>query len=461
MNDLVDLITALANADDRSDAAAALGRALGGDSVLIFVRDPDIDVLLPAPGFAQTLPAARSWRELLSACVANGECSRGSIEVPGLGARAVFGVSGGPDIVLVVVGTNECPHRMGEIRPLLPLLLRLLSWQRDAMLAGVRESLARQAAVHADALAQTLDRVRGDLQASLVTAEEMRRDSEATNALLREQAAALEAQKEELEIQAEELELQTEELQQVNDALEAARQVAEQANQAKSEFLAAMSHELRTPLNAIGGHVQLIEFEIYGPVTAEQRTALSRIDRGQRHLLGLINDILNFAKIEAGRVEYRITDVPIRELLDDIAPMIGPQLRAKKLGYTVDVHADAQVVLADREKLEQIIINLLSNAGKFTEPGGRIDVRVACHPEQPGRAIVTVADTGIGIPPDKLTDIFEPFVQVSTGHSRKSEGTGLGLAISRDLARGMGGDLSASSSGEAGSVFTLTLDAGR
>ncbi|MEO6879230.1 MAG: histidine kinase dimerization/phospho-acceptor domain-containing protein, partial [Gemmatimonadaceae bacterium] len=362
MDELIGLITALACADDRSNAAAALARALGGDTVLIFVRDPDVDVLLPAPGFPQTLPAARSWRALLSACVANGECSSASIDVPGLGARAVFGVSGGPDIVFVVAGTNQRPDRFVEIRPLLPLLARLLSWQREAMLAGVRESLAQQAAVHADALAQTLDRVRGDLQASLRTAEEMRRDSEASNVLLREQAVALEAQKEELEIQAEELELQTEELQEVNYALDAARQLAEEANLAKSEFLAAMSHELRTPLNAIAGHVQLIELEIYGPVTPEQRTALSRIDRGQRHLLGLINDILNFAKIEAGRVEYRITDVPIRELLDDIAPMIGPQLRAKKLGYTVDVHADAQVVLADREKLEQIIINLLSNA---------------------------------------------------------------------------------------------------
>ena len=139
--------------------------------------------------------------------------------------------------------------------------------------------------------------------------------------------------------------------------------------------------------------------------------------------------------------------------------MIEPQLGAKGLTYTVDVPRGL-VARADREKLQQILINLLTNAIKFTPAGGRLTVDAATRPGAPDRAFLRVADTGIGIPADKLESIFEPFVQVDTGHTRESEGTGLGLAISRDLARGMGGDLRARSEAGKGSVFTLTLPRG-
>jgi signal transduction histidine kinase len=243
-----------------------------------------------------------------------------------------------------------------------------------------------------------------------------------------------------------------------------ARAEAEAASRAKSDFLAVMSHELRTPLNAIGGHVQLIEMGIHGPVTEAQRAALHRIERSQRHLLALINDVLNLARVEARRVEYVIVDIPLFPLIDDIAAMMAPLLSAKDLALVIGSPGGGAtdgslMVRADREKVHQILVNLLTNAIKFTPPGGRITVDPAMLDD--GRVEVRVSDTGIGIPDAKLETIFEPFVQLATRPQSGEEGLGLGLAISRDLARGMGGDITASSRPDAGSTLTLSLQGAR
>ncbi|HKW12650.1 MAG TPA: ATP-binding protein [Gemmatimonadaceae bacterium] len=235
------------------------------------------------------------------------------------------------------------------------------------------------------------------------------------------------------------------------------RRAAEQANVAKAQFLAAMSHELRTPLNAIAGYVDLLEIGVRGQLNRAQLDDLDRIRRNQRHLLGVINNILNFAKVEAGHVDFRIEDVAVDGLLEGIAPLIEPQREAKQLSYRCELADDALAVRGDVDKVQQILLNLLSNAIKFTPPGGGIVIRAERANED---AAIRVQDTGRGIPAEKLDAIFEPFVQVDQHLTREGQGTGLGLAISRELARAMGGDLTVVSQPGHGAEFTLTLPVG-
>ena len=239
------------------------------------------------------------------------------------------------------------------------------------------------------------------------------------------------------------------------EAAESAQRDAEEANRAKSEFLAVMSHELRTPLNAIGGYAELMQLGIHGPVTNEQLVALERIQRSQRHLLGLINGVLNYSRVEAGAAHYEVADVPLEETLATCEALISPQVRSKKLEFVNHACPPGSVVRADREKLQQVVLNLLSNSVKFTDAGGRVEL--ACSRLPNGMMSVRVRDTGRGIPAGQLERVFQPFVQVEAGLTRTQDGVGLGLAISRDLARGMAGDLTVESEPGRGSTFTLTL----
>jgi len=242
------------------------------------------------------------------------------------------------------------------------------------------------------------------------------------------------------------------------DAERVARAEAERANRAKSDFLAMMSHELRTPLNAIGGYAELLEMGISGDLTSGHAEYVGRIRRNQRHLLGLINAVLNFARIEAGRIHYDIMSFVVADLLAAADPLIMPQVATRPLAYRVEIREPGMIVRADPEKVTQILLNLVSNAVKFTPAGGSVTVRA--EPDGDSKVRLSVRDTGIGIPPDKLSLVFDPFVQVDASLTREQSGAGLGLAISRDLARGMGGELAATSEVGRGSTFALTLPRG-
>ena len=238
------------------------------------------------------------------------------------------------------------------------------------------------------------------------------------------------------------------------EEIERRRNEADVANRTKTEFLAAMSHELRTPLNAIAGYVQLLMLGVRGPLTGEQAADLARIQRSQQHLLSLINDILNFSRLEAGAVTYEIGPVSLGTVIDAAAGMIGPQAAAKQITFTLEPCSLSVRALADESKLEQILLNLLSNAVKFTQRGGHVSIRCEATDDH---VLARVQDDGPGIPADRLADIFEPFVQLDRTLGNPREGVGLGLAISRDLARGMQGDLTVESTLGKGSTFTVSL----
>jgi signal transduction histidine kinase len=280
---------------------------------------------------------------------------------------------------------------------------------------------------------------------------------EESNNLLQNQARQLEHQTNEARELAHELALTNEELRAVISEAKKAWAVADAANRSKAEFLAVMSHELRTPLNSIGGYVDLLEMELRGPLTDAQKSDLSRIKRSQEHLLGIINDILNFTRLEATELKFDVIDVPLRALIADLDAVVSSLARAKSLKYRCDYPSSSVYAYTDPDKLRQIMINLLSNAVKFTPEGGR--VRVSCGVK--GKLIsIRVEDNGPGIPADKQEAVFEPFVQLNRGLTRTTDGTGLGLAISRGLARGMGGDILLKSDIGRGSVFTVTVPVG-
>ena len=235
-----------------------------------------------------------------------------------------------------------------------------------------------------------------------------------------------------------------------------ARRDAQVANSAKMDFLAAMSHELRTPLNAIAGYLDLLTLGIRGPLTDQQREDLKRISLNQRHLSSLIEDILNYARLEAGRLNFDIQRVRVHDALTEVLALVSPSYAAKGVDIKASAPDDA-IAMADIDRLRQVLLNVLGNAVKFTSAGGAVDLSAACFDSV---VRIDCRDTGRGIPPNKLESIFEPFVQVAHTFSEERKGLGLGLAISRDLMRGMRGDLTVSSEVDKGSVFSLTLPRG-
>lgn len=234
---------------------------------------------------------------------------------------------------------------------------------------------------------------------------------------------------------------------------ETARAEAERANTIKTDFLAVMSHELRTPLTAIMGYEELLSDGITGPVTDGQRQQLGRINASAHHLLGLIDEILTFARVDIGREKIRLEQLSLNRAIAEAAALVEPMAATKALRFVVVNLFDDQTIATDRTKLKQMLVNLLSNAIKFTDVG---EVRLTAAIR--GALIeLCVSDTGMGIEPSNIEAIFEPFWQVEQGATRKIGGAGLGLSVTRKLARLLGGDVTVKTAVGKGSTFTLTL----
>jgi signal transduction histidine kinase len=458
-------------------AANAAAAALFGAPAAALRGTPLVDLVTDAPGdVARYLDAYARTSAPLPGVLhprAPARGSEGGSEGEGTGGttRAASDAAGAP----AARGASRHPIAGAVVRPAAP---------GQPALVMLRFRAGEGASSRFALLNRQLDALTREVQGRRA-AEAALRDA---NARLQDQALELELANQQLQDQALELEHQIEQARTVADELaranaglaaaaaaaDEARALAEQANQAKTDFLAVMSHELRTPLNAIGGYAELIELGVRGPVTEAQRDDIGRIRRSQRHLLALINQVLNFARLEAGQVRFNVAAVPLDALLGGMEALIAPQVRSQSLRFVYERPAPSVVARADPEKLQQVLLNLLSNAVKFTPPGGTVILTAdpardpaRDHTGEPAgeptrdagdaRVRIRVRDTGIGIAADRLDHVFEPFVQLDQRLTRLHEGTGLGLAISRDLARGMGGELTAESTPGVGSVFTLTL----
>ncbi|MDD3604052.1 MAG: ATP-binding protein [Kiritimatiellae bacterium] len=237
------------------------------------------------------------------------------------------------------------------------------------------------------------------------------------------------------------------------DELARAKERAESADRIKSAFLATMSHELRTPLNSIIGFSDIMGEGLTGPLNDEQKKQLGMVQASARHLLALINDVLDISKIEAGQLTLSFSEFELRDALQRMVELVTPLARKKGLELRVSVADDVGTVSSDQRRLEQVILNLLANAVKFTDRG---HVAVSCRAEG-GHYLLTVSDTGVGIRPEAVPGLFQPFHQIDSTLARRHEGTGLGLSISKKLVEKMGGTIGVESEWGRGSVFTVRL----
>ena len=448
------LIGRLGPRETRAEVAHALAIEVGAEDLLFFLRDPELGVLLPAPGFPQTIRGGAAWRSFLAGCLSSGS-STGQMPCPRREADvAAWGYRVDADSVLVLLGGAPTQDVVAGVLPLFSLVGAVAAREGEMRALEAKAQMATTAAAQSDVLARALERSRDQIREALASAREARRLIEEQAEELAVTAEELEQAKGELQMTNEELVAANERLQQSSAVAERARDTAEEANRAKSGFLAMMSHELRTPLNAIGGYTALLDEGIMGPLAPGQREYLSRIKRSQMHLSALINDVLNFAKTESGTIPFAVERLELRKVLASVAPLISPMAESRQVVYEYD-ESDADVVVqADRDKVVQVVLNLLTNAVKFTPANGTVVLRIGVASD---RALITVSDSGPGIPEDQRSSIFEPFVQLERSFASEREGVGLGLSISRALARGMGGDLNVESEVGRGSTFIFSL----
>ena len=430
-----------------SASAESIQRLVGGDAAVFFVHLEDsVWVSLagtgePAPLVDPPLETVFSFR-------------RGGSEYLGI-LEPIDGSPWGVVVEAPMSAVGARPRtflaRMATVGLVLVLAVMVLGWLLGRRLSGPIHELA--AASDAVAAGDYRRRVREDRK------DELGRLARAFNAMAERVAHSHD-----------ELRRRASDLERANVEAERARREAQAASRAKSDFLATMSHEVRTPINAVLGYTELLRMGVPGPLTPEQDDYLTRIDRSSRLLIALVEDVLDFARIESGELRVEAGFGAVREAVGAAVAVIEPQADRKGVVLDADGCPEEVRFQGDLRRVQQVLLNLVSNAVKFTGEGGRVAVTCRRVAEGPGGAPsaswagpwvrIDVEDTGIGIPPEHLQRVFEPFVQADSGYTRDYGGVGLGLSISRRLAALMGGAVTAESEPGRGSRFTLWLRGG-
>ena len=398
----LELSCGLARPDERSTAATRLARHLGADAVLLFVRDPELNAFLPAPGLQQTLPGGPGWRDLLDRCETPGE-HRGEVPFPDTTSlRPALALSTDDGLVFALIGGRPNLGPGGML--CLPLLAAALRAELAAEAARGRERSARQEVRNATTLTAVLDATRADLERSLAETHRL-------NAELKS------------------------------------------ADQAKDEFLAMLAHELRNPLSPIVSAVDLLRRQ--GPGAPSFGKLLDVLDRQARHLTRLVDDLLDVSRITRGVIELRKDPIPVRSVLLQAVDSVRPLIESEDHTLSLSIPDTPIFVLADAVRLTQVFANLLTNAAKYTSPGGRIDVSVVLDGSS---VVVRMVDTGIGIEKDMLARVFDLFIQAPRALDRSKGGLGIGLTLVRRLVALHGGSVEARSEGAGrGSEFVVHL----
>ncbi|MBA3765576.1 MAG: response regulator [Acidobacteria bacterium] len=391
------LISALASSAERRETARALAEYLGAEDLIVFILDPEIEILLPAPGFTQTLQSGQTWQALLKECATKGQATSAVPFANAQSTRPVTAIAGQDGSVLALIGGAPKLDDIRDILELLPLLAAAFRGERAVLIAESQTRVARQAATQSKALAEMLDTTRSDLERALRTAEA--------------------------------------------------------ASRAKDDFLATVSHELRTPLTPILGFARMLRSGQLDAATVER--GLASIERNAELQSHLIEDILDFARIIAGKLRLDVQPVDTAVVVESAVDVIRAAASAKDVRLQVVLDPLAGPVAGDASRLQQVVWNLLTNAVKFTPKGGRVQVRlerVNSHIE------ITISDSGEGISADFLPYVFDRFRQADNSISRRHGGLGLGLAIVRQLVEMHGGTVSVHSGGlEQGATFTVNL----
>lgn len=396
--DLQTRLVALASSERRREEATGLARLLGAEELLLFIPEPGLDVLLPAPGFPQTLPEGREWRLFLSECLTAGR-HKSLLFFPDRTTKkkAVgFSIPGGG--VLALLGGNPT-EEVEALLPLFPLLISAIRGERAALAFTGQTQIAQSSVAEARRLAEALDAARHKVEEALAKAQA--------------------------------------------------------ASRIKSQVVSVVSHELRTPLNAIIGYTALLKDSEWGAGGMSSEEMLDRIRHNALNLLDLINNLLDLGKIEAGKVGLHVKEVSLSHLLKGIIYNFEPMAQEKKLKLEFIDDPTGPEIQSDPGRLKQIFINLVSNAMKFTNAGS-VKVRLKHDPVEK-EIRVEISDTGVGIKPNDLSFIFEPFYQSDPSNTRMHEGTGLGLSIVKKLLDLLGGKVEVTTQLQVGATFIVYL----